>query len=401
MLSNNNRSKLPIAGAAVAMATLLAACSSASGSSGTPGGADAPGGSASATPGPSIKISPVKGSSKVSPDKTVTVTADGGSLEEVVVEANGVPVEGKFDSTRTKWTSKEPLRPSSKYTVTAKATGDGGPATATSQFSTLKPKYPLYVADVTPGVKGETVGVGMPIMVTFNQAVTDKKSVEKALEVKAQKPVQGAWRWMSSKQVIYRPATYWPAHQKVKFAAHLSGVRGGKDMYGVKDASATINIGAAWISTVNTKTHMMVVKKDGKTIQTMKISAGNGTTREYTTTSGVHLTMERANPVTMISPGRKPGDPGYYKEVVNYAVRISNSGEYVHSAPWSVGSQGYANVSHGCVNASPAQAKWFYDNFHRGDVVKIVGTTRTLESWNGWGFWQMSFKQWKSGSALA
>jgi lipoprotein-anchoring transpeptidase ErfK/SrfK len=144
----------------------------------------------------------------------------------------------------------------------------------------------------------------------------------------------------------------------------------------------------------------MVVKRDGKTVQTMRISAGKATTREYTTTSGVHLTMERGNPVTMISPGKKKGDPGYYKEVVNHAVRISNSGEYVHSAPWSVGSQGRANVSHGCVNARPDQAKWFYENFHRGDVVKITGTTRDLEWNNGWGYWQLSFKQWKKGSAL-
>ncbi|WP_239117231.1 L,D-transpeptidase [Planotetraspora phitsanulokensis] len=400
MTSTHTRSKLPIAGVAVAMVTALAACSSGSGS----GSALSPGGdggeSTPAKPVPTIKINPVKGTAKVRPDKSVVVTADNGSLEEVVVESNGVPLEGEFDADRTKWTSKGPLKPSSKYTVSAKATGEGGPAEVTSQFSTLKPKFPLAVADITPGVKGETVGVGMPIMVTFNQSVTDKASVEKALKVKAEKPVDGAWRWMSAKQVIYRPAKYWPAHQQVKFTANLAGVRGGKDMYGVKNSSATINIGAALISTVNVKTHMMYVKKDGKTIQTMKISAGKGDTREYTTTSGVHLTMERANPVTMISPGKKEGDPGYYKEVVNYAVRISNSGEYVHSAPWSVGSQGYANVSHGCVNASPGQAKWFYDNFHRGDVVKITGTSRILESWNGWGFWQMSFKEWEKGSAL-
>jgi lipoprotein-anchoring transpeptidase ErfK/SrfK len=391
----STRSRLPIAGIAVTMAAVLTACS---GGSGTPGGG--PGNGTPAAAAPIIKISPTTGTAKVRPEKSVVVTASNGSLQEVTVETNGEQVEGEFDATHTKWTSKQPLKLSSQYTVSATASGKGGPATATSQFSTLKPKYPLEVADVTPGIKGETVGVGMPIMVTFNQAVQDKAAVEKALEVEAAKPVQGAWRWINDKIVMYRTAKYWPAHQKVKFTAHLEGVKAGRDMYGVEDNSTTINIGAAWVSTVNTRTHMMVVKRDGKTVQTMKISAGKADTREYTTTSGVHLTMERANPVTMISPGKKEGDPGYYKEVVNYAVRISNSGEYVHSAPWSVGSQGVANVSHGCVNARPDQAKWFYDNFHRGDVVNIVGTDRILEWNNGWGFWQMPFKQWEKGSAL-
>ncbi|GIH68619.1 L,D-transpeptidase [Sphaerimonospora thailandensis] len=398
MPSTHTRSKLTIAGVAVAMAAALSACSGGSGAPGAAGGAAE---TAPPTPAPSIKISPVKGSATVRPDKTVIVTAAGGALEEVTVQAaGGTPVEGKFNADRTRWISRQPLKPASKYTVSAKASGEGGPATAASQFTTLKPKYALAVADVTPGIKGETVGVGMPIMVTFNQAVTDKAAVEKALEIDAEKPVKGAWRWINDRLVIYRPAKFWPAHQKVTFTANLTGVRGGRDMYGVEDHTETIKIGAAWVSTVNVKTHMMVVKRDGKTVQTMKISAGKGTTREYTTTSGIHLTMERGNPVTMISPGKKEGDPGYYKEIVDHAVRISSSGEYVHSAPWSVGSQGRANVSHGCINAHPTQAKWYYDNFHRGDVVKIVGTNRPLEWNNGWGFWQMPFSQWQKGSAL-
>ncbi|MFD2352006.1 L,D-transpeptidase [Nonomuraea ferruginea] len=109
--------------------------------------------------------------------------------------------------------------------------------------------------------------------------------------------------------------------------------------------------------------------------------------------------MERVNPVRMISPGRKKGDPGYYDVMVDHAVRISNSGEYVH-AKNNVWAQGRQNVSHGCINARPDQAKWYYDNFQRGDIVEIKGTDRELEWNNGWGFWQMSFKQWKQGSAL-
>ncbi|GAA0404907.1 hypothetical protein Acor_23490 [Acrocarpospora corrugata] len=397
---HRNRPAAVIAMIAVTMSVLLSACSSGSGGGGLLGGGSTQAPEKPAIPAPAISISPAEGTSRVRPDKNVVVTAEGGALDEVMVEALGEPVEGEYDAARTKWTSKKPLKPATTYTVSAKATGEGGPTTATSEFTTLKPKVELAVADVTPGIKGETVGVGMPIMVTFNQAVTNKAAVEAALTIEAEKPSEGSWRWISDRLVIYRPAKYWPAHQKVVFTADLTGIPGGGGMYGVKAFTQTIKIGARLVSTVNTKTHMMVVKKDGKVVQTMRISAGKATTREFTTTSGVHLTMSKHNPETMISPGKKEGDPGYYKEIVNHAVRISNSGEYVHSAPWSVGSQGRANVSHGCVNASPAQAKWFYDNFHRGDVVTIVGTDRELEWNNGWGFWQMPYKQWKRGSAL-
>jgi lipoprotein-anchoring transpeptidase ErfK/SrfK len=380
------------------MAGLLTASCSGGGSA--PGSAGAPQGQKQKPAAPTIQVAPAKGTAKVRPDKNVVVTAQGGSLQEVTVQAGGKTVQGEFDDTRTRWRSKGTLRPSTTYTVSATAAGQGGPTTVTSMFTTLKPKYELAVADVTPGVKGETLGVGVPIIVTFNQAVKDKAAVEQALQIDAEKPVTGAWRWISDTQAIYRTAKYWPAHQKVTFTARLAGVRAGADTYGVKDRSATLKIGAAWISTVSVTSHTMTVKRDGKIIKKMAISAGRGTTREYTTTNGVHLTMERGNPVIMTSPGRKKGEPGYYREVVNNAVRISNSGEYVHSAPWSVGSQGRANVSHGCINARPDQARWFYDNFHRGDVVKVTGTSRQLEPFNGWGFWQLPFKQWKKGSAL-
>ncbi len=395
MLSIAPAWRKPVAGVAVIVAAAMtASCSSGSAPAGAP---EAAGESAtvSATPAPQIKISPAAGSAKVKPNKKVVVTASGGVLDEVVVQGGGKQLEGDFNADKTKWVSKDPLRPTSSYSVSAKA----GKTTAAASFKTLKPEIELEVADVTPNQKGEEVGVGAPIILTFNNPVSDKEAVEGALEVEAEKPVEGAWRWINDKTVIYRTATYWPAHQTVKLTARLNGVQGGQDMYGVKDYTTSIEIGAKQISKINTKTHMMYVYRDGKKVQTMRISAGMATTREYTTTSGVHLTMEKGNPVRMISPGRKKGDPGYYDVMINHAVRISNSGEYVHAKD-NVWAQGRQNVSHGCINSRPDQAKWFFDNMQRGDVVDIKGTTRKLEWNNGWGFWQMPFKEWKKGSAL-
>ncbi|MEO3807012.1 Ig-like domain-containing protein [Nonomuraea sp. B1E8] len=382
---------------ATAFALLTAAALTASCSGGAPSGTpDAPEATTSATPqAPTIKITPAEGSAKVSPEKRIIVMASGGALEDVTVEGDDEPVEGRFNADRTRWISKTPLKPSTDYTVTAKA----GATSSTSGFTTAKPERALQVVDVTPNAKGETLGVGAPIIVTFNQPVTSKAAIERALEVEAEKPVDGAWRWVADNKVIYRTATYWPAHQKVKFHADITGVKGGKGLYGVKDYTANLEIGAKQISKVDVAKHMMYVYKDGKRVKTMRISAGKATTREYTTTSGVHLTMERAHPVRMISPGRKKGDPEYYDVMIDHAVRISNSGEYVH-AKNNVWAQGRQNVSHGCINARPDQAKWYFDNVQRGDVVEVKGTDRDLEWNNGWGYWQLSFSKWKKGSAL-
>ncbi|HEX4815118.1 MAG TPA: Ig-like domain-containing protein [Nonomuraea sp.] len=379
--------------ALLAAAALTTSCSNGGTTAQNAGAADP---TTTATPeAPTITITPAEGNAKVNPDKRITVAAAGGALEDVTVDGEGEQIEGRFNADRTRWVSKTPLKPSTDYNVTAKA----GVTTATSTFTTVKPERALQVVDVTPNAKGEKVGVGAPIIVTFNQPVANKATIERALEVEAEKPVEGAWRWVDDTKVIYRTAKYWPAHQKVTFNARITGIKGGKGLYGTKDYATTLSIGAKQISKVDTRTKRMYVYRDGKRVQTMLISAGMATTHEYTTTSGVHLTMERGNPVRMISPGRKKGDPGYYDVMINHAVRISNSGEYVH-AKNNVWAQGVRNVSHGCINARPDQAKWFYDHVQRGDVVEVVGTDRELEWNNGWGYWQLPFSQWKKGSAL-
>ncbi|WP_225992714.1 L,D-transpeptidase [Actinomadura rudentiformis] len=349
----------------------------------------------------SVTITPGNGGASVKPDSPIEVKASNATLENVTVQGEGATITGKLSADRKTWRSGRTLTPGASYTVTVQSRHDGKINTATSTFSTLKPAKTLSVIDVTPNLKGEEVGVGMPIMVRFNRPVTDKAAVERVLQVTPEKPVEGAWRWITPDQVIYRTRTYWAPHQKVRFTAQLAGVPAGKDVYGAKDVEQTISIGAAQITTGNISKHRMTVTRDGKKLRTIPFSAGNGQTREYTTTSGVHLLMEKASPVTMVSPGRKEGDPGYYKTVVQHAVRFSNSGEYTHSAPWSVGSQGSANVSHGCLNLSPSNAKWYYDIMQRGDVLKLTGSDREVEWNNGWSFWQESFDDWKQGSALA
>lgn len=178
-------------------------------------------------------------------------------------------------------------------------------------------------------------------------------------------------------------------------------MRGLKGVYGTTDVTKSFKIGASNITVANAKTHYMKVDHDG-TVKKFPISMGMGTTQEYTTTSGIHLTKEKATMVHMVSPGRKPGDPGYYAEDIPLAVRISDRGEYVHQSPGEYYALGHNNISHGCVRTSPTGARWFYNIAQRGDVVDVVGTNRKLvnEQGNGWTYWTLSWNTWLKGSAL-
>ncbi|MFC4913971.1 L,D-transpeptidase [Actinomadura gamaensis] len=359
---------------------------------------------------PQLTITPGNGEGRAAPDAGVVVKVAGGTLDQVVVTRKGKPVEGEMSADRTTWRSRT-LRPGSQYQVQASARGPKGKtATATSAFGTVKAGRELEITDVTPG-RGEKVGIGMPIMVSFNRDVDDRKAVEKSFQVKSEKPAVGAWKWIDDSHVVFRTKNgqYWQPNQKVTFSAKLSGVKAGKRTYGVDDFTRGFRIGDAHMVTVNVKTHRLVVKKNGVKVNGWGISAGRGGRIRngvdvYETTSGVHLTMGKENPAIMTSEwmGVKPEDKanGGYKEVIPFAVRISDSGEYIHSMASTVWAQGSENVSHGCVNSPPSKAEWYYSFSYLGDPVVITGTDRDLPWNNGWGFYQQSWAKWLRGSAL-
>jgi lipoprotein-anchoring transpeptidase ErfK/SrfK len=396
--------------AALVAVALLAPASTLVGSPGSPDAHADPGASAAAAPtrpaipAARVSIDPRNGADDVRPDAGVVVKAADGTLTDVVVsssEERSVP--GTHSPDGASWSTRWTLVPGRSYSVRATAAGrDGRQVTSTSRFTTMEAPETIAVSDVTPN-PDETVGIGMPIVVTFDREVRNKDRVERALEVRSARPVQGAWRWLSDEQVVFRTKAYWQPHQQVSLIAHMAGVRAAKDVYGTEDRTVRFRIGDANVSRVDTRNHRMVVNRNGKRVRDVGISAGRGGSWMFTTTNGVHAVMHKASPVVMTSAWMgvtDPADPRYYKLTVYEAVQISSSGEYVHSAPWSVWAQGQQNVSHGCVNASPEFAGWFYNLSQRGDIVTVVGTDRELEWNNGWGFWQSSWKDWVDGSAL-
>ena len=379
---------------ALVMAALLAgACACTSSEAGTNGK------NGTKAPDAQVRILPANGNAKARPDQGITVAMTGGKLEQVNAAQGGKPVAGAFNADHTQWKSTWTLKPGAAYSVNATAKDAKGKAVnATSQFTLQKATQTFGISDVTP-MPGEKVGVGMPIIVTFDKAIANRAYVEKALEVKSDKNDVGAWHWISDQQVVFRTQKYWQPHQNVTFTAHIAGVRGLRGVYGTTDVTKSFKIGASNITVANAKTHYMKVDHDG-VVKKFPISTGMGTTREYTTTSGIHLTKEKATMVHMVSPGRKKGDPGYYSEDIPLAVRISDRGEYVHQSPGEYYALGHNNVSHGCVRTSPTGARWFYNIAQRGDVVDVTGTDRKLEPGNGWTFWTQSWNTWLKGSAL-
>ncbi|WP_344982205.1 L,D-transpeptidase [Streptosporangium fragile] len=385
---------------ALALALLTVSCS---------GTTAVRGGDASQTPEPvaaAIRVAPLDRATGVPTDATVLVAAQGGTLQKVVVRAvKGArgSLPGILSADGTQWRSRGTAAPGATYEVSATAVNEAGAVTeTTSTFSTVKSKGTFAIESLLPSedLTGLTVGVGMPVMITFDREITDRVSVERNLLVSTSKPVLGAWHWFDSRTVHFRPKTFWPAHTKVRVEARLAGVHGGGGLYGAANRTLDFRVGRSQITRGSTLTHHLIVRRDGRVVRRIPMSAGKGGVWKYHTTSGVHLAMSREPVTIMVSPGIGPGSPGYYRMTVYNTVRISNSGEYVHSAPWSVGSQGAANVSHGCVNVSPANAKWFIDNTLIGDPIIITGTPRRLEPTNGWGHWQEDWKQWLKWSSL-
>ena len=343
-----------------------------------------------------LEISPAPGARDVNPAHGITVTAvNGGKITNVTVKtSSNEPVTGALSAGRASWHSTYALPTDASYTVTATGTeSNGHPVTATSSFRTPNPAD-RFAAEIYEGA-GATYGVGMPIMLTFSSPIKDKAAVERSLQITTSKPVVGAWYWDGSEQVDFRPRDYWPADTTVSFDGHLNGVEGAPGMYGTHDLTQSFNIGQSVIAVASTDTHRTQIYVNGELAYNWPISTGRAT---MPTPDGTYLAVQKNNPVRMIGGGKK-GSPGYYNELVNWAVRFTFSGDYYHSAPWSVVDQGTTNVSHGCVNLPPADAQTYYEMAIPGDPITVESSPKAGNWDDGWTEWFLSWQQYLAGSA--
>ncbi|ABM16619.1 L,D-transpeptidase [Mycolicibacterium vanbaalenii] len=390
--------RLRTAAVAVAVLLIAAACSS------TPAAAPAPDViTDKGTPYadllvPKLQASVTDGAIGVPVDSPVTVTAGDGVLGQVsLTNEAGVVVDGQLSPDGTSWSSAEPLGYNKQYTLQAEALGLGGVTSTSATFETHSPDN-LTMPYVAPN-DGETVGVGQPITIRFDENITNRLAAQQAVTVTTDPPVEGAFYWLNNREVRWRPAQYWKPGTTVEVEVKAYGVEFGDGLFGQDDASTRFTIGDEVIATADDATKMLTVRRNGEVVKTMPISMGKAKTP---TDNGTYIIGDRYSFLVMDSStyGVPVNSPDGYRTEVEWATQMSYSGIYVHSAPWSVGSQGVANVSHGCLNVSPANARWFYDNTRRGDIVEVVNTTGpTLSGTDGLGDWNIPWDRWKAGNA--
>lgn len=358
---------------------------------------------ASRSPSPAPKraarfvISPEDGARNVRLDQPVQVGVVGGTLRSVRVTAGGgtMPLAGRLNADRTAWISTADLRRDTTYRLAAVALGENGVrATASRTFHTLKPSE-ILTADVSPAA-GETYGVGMPVVVSFDRPVRDKAAVEERLVVETSRPVLGAWHWFGDREVHYRPKTYWPARTSVAVKLNLRGVATGRGAWGVRDVVHRFKIGRSVVTKVDLFDHHARVYLDGKLARTIPVTGGKPGWR---TRNGIKVVLGRE--MYHRFRNEQINAPEEYDLVAKYAMRVTWSGEFLHTAYWSTWAQGNSNVSHGCVGMNTRNSGWLYEHTQVGDPVDVRSSGEQMAvTGNGYGDWNMSWAEWKKGSAL-
>jgi lipoprotein-anchoring transpeptidase ErfK/SrfK len=349
---------------------------------------------------PKLTASVTDGAVGVAVDEPVTVTAGDGVLGAVTMtNQNGDPVDGHLSPDGLTWSTIEPLGYNKRYTLNAQSLGLGGQTSRQLVFETHSPAN-LTMPYLLPG-EGETVGIGQPIAVRFDENIPDRKVAERVIKVTTNPPVEGAFYWLNNREVRWRPQHYWMPGTTVDVQVNTYGVDLGDGLYGQDSVSTSFTVGDALVATADDNTKTLTVRVNGEVVRTMPISMGKDRTP---TSNGTYIIGDRYKHLVMDSStyGVPTNSPNGYRTEVDFATQMSYSGIYVHGAPWSVGSQGYSNVSHGCLNVSTANAQWFYNNTKRGDIVEVINTVGgTLSGVDGLGDWNVPWSQWRVGNSGA
>jgi len=371
-----------------------------------PGGsAETPPGSSSAKPetdaGARVVINVPRGAAGVRVDKRVEVGASNAQLRSVAVTSPAGDIAGTVSEDGSTWTATQRLEPGASYVVEAVAAGaDGRKVRRTSTFSTQDLNLDQQTYPSVAPLQGETVGVGMPVIVTFDVPVTDRASIERHMTVESSPQQEGTWHWRSDTEVHWRPKTYWEPSTEVSVDIDINSVSAGNGIYGQESRVIDFEIGDSVVSKVDARTYEMETFVNGELVRTTPITTGKP---GFTTRSGVKVIMEKFRTRRMNSEtvGIPAGSAEAYDiDNVEYAMRVTYSGEFLHAAPWSVASQGNAHVSHGCTGMSPSDAAWLYNISKRGDVVEYTGTDRPMTLGNGYGDWNASYADYARASAL-
>jgi lipoprotein-anchoring transpeptidase ErfK/SrfK len=360
-----------------------------------------------------IRITPGDGSKDVRPDRRLRVQVPDGRLESVKVvksqDAQETPVPGRISRDGLSWRPAEDrLALAAEYTVDAIAVdGHGRRSARHATFTTYVPEE-RFIGYVTPENRS-TVGTGMIVSIEFNREIADRAAVERAIEVTARPAVEIRPHWFGADRLDFRPEHYWKPGTRVTVALRLRDVEGAPGVYGLQHRTFGFTVGRSQVSLVDAAEHTMEVRRDGELLATVPITAGAPKTTTY---NGKMVVMEmlevtRMNGAT-VGFRKSNGQSEYDVPDVPHAMRLTDSGTFLHGNYWVSDAFGRVNVSHGCVGlrdvkggSSDTPAGWFFDRSLVGDVVEVVHSNdREVAPDNGLGGWNMDWAEWTEGSAV-
>ncbi|MFF4590149.1 Ig-like domain-containing protein [Streptomyces sp. NPDC001388] len=347
-----------------------------------------------------VTIAPKTGAKDVDTSGVLKVTASKGKLTEVTVEDDeGAKIEGTISADGSGWTPATHLAASTKYQVHAVAKDSAGRTAAEdSSFTTLSPQN-TFIGNFTPE-DGSTVGVGMPFSIRFTRGITKPDDVEKAIQIKTEPAVDVAGHWFGNDRLDFRPEEYWKAGTKVTVKLNLDGVEGRKGVYGKQSKTVSFTVGRNQVSVVDAKKHTMKVMQEGKVVKTLPVTTGKP---GYATWNGEMVISEKFT-VTRMNGDTVGYDGEYDIKDVPHAMRLTNSGTFVHGNYWGGDAFGNYNASHGCIGLrdvrggydSGVPAAWFFNHSMVGDVVVVKNSTDpTVDPANGLNGWNISWADWK------
>ncbi|MBU3062557.1 L,D-transpeptidase family protein [Nocardia sp. NEAU-G5] len=326
------------------------------------------------------------------------VRVENGRFTEVsLINPDGIPVSGRIAPDGRSWQITESLGFGRTYHLRAAALGIGGPASADMTFTTMQPDKRTHPW-LLPG-ENEVVGIGQPVAVQFDENIPNRRAVQNAIKVTTVPPVEGAFYWVNPREVRWRPEHFWAPGTRVTVDVNTYGRDLGGGLIGDSEIHSGFTVGDVQVFTADDNTKMVTVEQNGQVVRSMATSMGKNSAP---TDNGIYILSDRFDHMIMDSStyGVAATSPGGYRSRVDWATRMSYSGIFMHSAPWSVWAQGSVDTSHGCLNLSPADARWVYENAKRGDIAIVKNTVGgTLSGVDGLGDWNMPWPQWKAGNA--
>ncbi|MFE6174124.1 Ig-like domain-containing protein [Streptomyces sp. NPDC056464] len=361
-----------------------------------------------------IRVTPDDGSKGARPDDKLLVRVPSGRLESVKAvssqDAQETPVPGHISKDGLRWEPDDPrLALAARYTIDAVATdGHGRRSARHTTFTTYVPDK-RFIGYVAPENRS-TVGTGMIVSLEFNREITNRAAVERAVRVTAEPAVEIRPHWFGKSRLDFRPRDYWKPGTQVTVALRLRDVEGARGVYGLQHKTFSFTVGRHQLSLVDAKKHTMEVRREGDLLASVPITAG---APKMTTYNGKMVVTEmleltRMNGAT-VGFKKKDGKGEYDIPDVPHAMRLTNSGTFLHGNYWADASIfGQSNVSHGCVGlrdvkggSAETPAGWFFDRSLIGDVVEVVHSNdKKVAPDNGLGGWNMGWKEWKAGSAV-